>query len=131
MKLAVPTAGNRGLDEQVGEHFGRVPTYTVVDTDSHDVAVIANTSTHAGGTMHPPELLAHHGVDVLLCQGLGRRAVALFSELGIQVYVGATGTVRDALHAYHQGKLERATQHNACTQHAFRQHSHHPHRPSQ
>ena len=125
MKLAIPTAGNRGLDEQVGEHFGRVPTYTVVDTDTDQVTVILNTSTHAGGTLHPPELLAQQGVDTLLCQGLGRRAVAMFSELGIQVYIGASGTVREAVQAHTEGRLQEASPSNACSQHAFRDHSHH------
>lgn len=127
MKLAVPTQGNRGLDDQVGEHFGRVPTYTVVDTETTSVTVIPNTSTHAGGTLHPPELLAQHNVDALLCQGLGRRAVAMFSELGIRVYIGASGTVREAIEAHTAGQLPEASAHNACTQHAFRGHSpHHP-----
>jgi len=29
--------GNNGLDDIVGEHFGRVLTYTVVDIDTYKV----------------------------------------------------------------------------------------------
>jgi len=53
MKVAVPTMGNEGLDEEVGQHFGRVPTYTIVDTETNDVKVINNTSQHAGGQGYP------------------------------------------------------------------------------
>ena len=34
MKVCIPTMGDRGMEETVGGHFGRVPTYTLVDTDS-------------------------------------------------------------------------------------------------
>jgi len=129
MKVCVPTMGKNGLNEQVGEHFGRVPTYTIVDTKTNDVSIIDNTSEHMGGMGYPPEIIAQTGAEVLLCGGLGRRAVGMFEELGIRVYVGATGTVKDAVQSWRNGKLEEATDENACRQHAFRQegHGHHHH----
>ena len=45
MKLCIPTMGDRGMEEMVGEHFGRVPTYTLVDTETGDVKVVQNTTT--------------------------------------------------------------------------------------
>ncbi|MFO8133241.1 MAG: NifB/NifX family molybdenum-iron cluster-binding protein [Thermoplasmatota archaeon] len=119
MKVAVPTTGDRGLDEQVGEHFGRVPTYTIVDLDSNKVTVIDNTSHHKGGQRYPPELLAEHGVDMMLCRGLGRRAIQMFTDLGIDVCIGATGTVRDAIQAFKADRLQSADTGDACTRHAF------------
>lgn len=124
MKIAIPTDGERGLEERVGEHFGRVPTYTMVNTETDEVFVIANTSEHMGGQGYPPELLAKEGVEVMLCAGLGRRAVMMFQELGIMVYVGAQGTVRDAVNMWQEGKLQPATDENACRQHAFRREDH-------
>ena len=103
MKVCIPTMGNRGLDEQVGEHFGRVPTYTIVDTETKEVNIIDNTSEHTGGSGYPPDIIAKTGTDAMLCSGLGRRAVAMFEDLGIMVYVGANGTVRDALLMWKEG----------------------------
>lgn len=127
MKVAVPTKGDRGLNEEVGEHFGRVPTYTIVDLDSNEVTVIDNTSHHKGGEGYPPELLAEHGVDVMLCQGLGRRAIQMFTDLGIDVCIGAAGTVRDTIQAFKADELQSADTGDACTRHAFRGKGDHRH----
>ena len=120
MRVCVPTMGNRGLDEQVGEHFGRVPTYTIVDTETDQVNVIDNTSEHGGGSGYPPEIIARAGAEAMICAGLGRRAIGMFEEMGIMVYVGAYGTVRDAVQMWKDGRLQSATDENACRQHAFR-----------
>jgi len=73
MKVCIPTMGENGLNNFVGEHFGRVPTYTIVDLDTDDVKVIPNTSHHMGGQVDPPQIMVKEGVNVMLCQGLGRR----------------------------------------------------------
>ena len=49
MKICIPTMGQKGLDEYVGEHFGRVPTYTIIDLENNSVKAISNTSHHMGG----------------------------------------------------------------------------------
>ena len=124
MKICIPTIGENGLNDQVGEHFGRVPTYTIVDLDSNQVKVIPNTSNHMDGVGQPPEIMAREGVNVMVCRGLGRRAIMMFDELGIDVYIGATGTVQDAITAYKEGKLQKANVGDACGQHAFRDQHH-------
>ncbi len=132
MKVCIPTMGNAGLTDQVGEHFGRVPTYTIVDTETSAVHVVDNTSEHMGGTGYPPEIIKGHGAEVMLCSGLGRRAIMLFEEMGIMVYIGARGTVAAAIEDWKDNKLQAATDANACQQHAFRSehhggHTHHQH----
>jgi len=125
MKVGIPSMGEKGLDEQVGQHFGRVTHYTIVDLDTDDVDVIPNTSHHMGGTVEPPELLKNHGVNIMLCSGLGRRAINLFEQMGIDVYVGASGRVRDAINAYKQGSLKQATISDGCQEHTFGGRHHH------
>ena len=125
MKICIPTLGENGLDNQVGEHFGRVPTYTIVDLDTNEVTVISNTSEHMGGRGYPPEIMAREGVNVMICQGLGRRAISMFEQMGIDVYIGASGTVKDVIEAFKQGSLQKASQADACAQHAFGDHHHH------
>ena len=127
MKICIPTIGENGLDNAVGEHFGRVPTYTIVDLDTNNVKVIPNTSDHMGGQGYPPEIMAREGVDVMVCRGLGRRAISMFEELGIEVYIGASGTVRDAIDAFKQNRLQKAGMDTACGQHAFRDQHYHEH----
>ena len=127
MKICIPTLGDKGFDDMVGEHFGRVPTYTIIDLETNETKVVPNTSEHAGGQGYPPEIMAREGVSVMVCRGLGRRAIAMFDELGIEVYIGASGTVRNAVDAFQQGKLHKAGSSDACGQHAFRDQHQHDH----
>jgi len=127
MKICIPTNGNNGLNDYVGEHFGRVQTYTIVDLETDQVKVIPNTSHHMGGQGYPPELMAKEGVNILVCRGLGRRAIGMFEDFGIDVYIGANGTVRDAINAFKSGELQKAGIDDACGRHAFRNHHHHDH----
>ncbi|MEA1925069.1 MAG: NifB/NifX family molybdenum-iron cluster-binding protein [Candidatus Altiarchaeota archaeon] len=120
MRIAVPSNGDKGMDEVVGEHFGRVPTYTIFEDQSREVEIIPNKSQHMGGGGLPPDLLQEKGVDVMICSSLGRRAIDLFQEKGIRVYVGASGLVRDAIEQWEKGGLVEATDKNACERHTFR-----------
>lgn len=106
-----------GLTALVSEHFGRAPTFTVVNMASNEVTVMQNTSEHFGGVGNTPELVAAAGVDVLLCSGLGPRAIAAFEQRGIEVYVGASGTVEAAIKTFQAGELIEACENNACKEH--------------
>ena len=123
MKLCFPTEGNAGFIELIGEHFGRTPTYTIYDLKSHDIKVIENTSEHMGGIGYPPELMKKEGVDILICRGLGRRALSMFIEYGIEVYIGASGSVENAISDYKNMRLKKATVSDSCSEHKFGDHS--------
>lgn len=124
MRVCIPTMGDKGLDEQIGEHFGRVPAFTIVDLKTGKVEVIPNTSHHMGGSGYPPELMQKRGVDIMLCSNLGRRAIGMFEEFGIEVHIGAYGTVKDAIRMWENNMLQMATDKNACKQHAYRRKEH-------
>lgn len=109
--------GKKGLAEEVSPHFGRAPTFTVYDTATKLVQVLENTSEHMGGSGKPPEELARNHVDVMLCSGLGPRAVRMFESYGIRVFAGATGTVHDAIDLFNEGILQEATEETACKMH--------------
>jgi len=117
MKICIPTMGGEGLDSQISSHFGRAPNFTIVDPDTKEVSIIDNTAEHFGGMATTPELIRSSGVDVMLVSGIGPRAVQLFEQMGIRVYVGAMGTARSALDAYNSGSLDEATDENVCAEH--------------
>jgi len=117
MKLCIPTLGTGGLEDLVSEHFGRAPTFTVVDMANSGVKVVENTGEHFGGVGNTPELVAGAGAEIMLCSGLGPRAISMFEQLGIEVYVGASGTVKDAVSAFQAGMLREATDVDACEMH--------------
>jgi predicted Fe-Mo cluster-binding NifX family protein len=117
MKVCIPTMENGGLNDIVAQHFGRAPTYTVVDVKTNIVEIIPNSGKHMGGTELPPEFIAKAGTNIMLCLGLGPKAVNMFEQFGIDVFIGASGTVRDAITAWQGGLLTEATDENACKEH--------------
>lgn len=117
MKICVPTKGSGGLDDEVSDHFGRAPTFTLLDTESGKVMVIENRSDHMGGTGKPPEQIKNTGCSVVLASGMGPNAVSMLNSYGIQAHVGATGTARQAVEQYNHGTLRVATVESACKEH--------------
>jgi predicted Fe-Mo cluster-binding NifX family protein len=121
-RIAIPTAGPGGLDDRLAEHFGRAPTFTFVDAATEQVEVIPNRSEHMGGQGMPADLLADSGADVVLCTGLGRRAIGLLSQHGIVVHRVEPGTVRQAVAEWKRGELDAVTDDDACTRRVFHDH---------
>lgn len=117
MKIAIPSMDDSGLQAGVADHFGQASFFTLVDPDTGEVSAQVNDGHHQGGRQTPAGLIAEAGASVVLCSGLGRRAVSFFAEAGIEVFMGAEGTVQDALEEYRQGKLPVATEAAACPGH--------------
>ena len=105
MKVAIPSSETGGLEDYVELHFGKAPTYTTYDTETETIEIIENTSVHMGGKGRPPELLKDAGVDVVLCSGVGQKIVDLLNKNGIEIFVGADETVKDAITSWKAGKL--------------------------
>lgn len=117
MRICVPSMGTAGLDEFVSQHFGRSPTFTVVDTESGAIDIVVNTSTHMGGNGLPVDALRGKDVQVVIAGSLGPKAISAFQQLGIRVFVGAAGTVKDAIDDWMDGFLTEASIDNACREH--------------
>lgn len=112
MKIAVTAVTAAGLDAPVAGHFGQAPHFVLVD-----VVGGAITTTH---TLSNPFLAGHqpgeipafiraHGADVILSGGMGVRAIRIFEQVGITPATGASGTVRQAVTNYLQGRLAGAS----------------------
>ena len=117
MKVCIPTMGEGGMQEAICQHFGRAPTFTIIDLDSGDIKVLPNVSEHMGGTGLPTETIFAEGVKVMIVGGLGPKAVSAFNQEGIEVFVGAVGTVKDAVDDWRAEILTRANLDNACSEH--------------
>jgi len=117
MRICIPTEGRGGLDDYVCEHFGRAASFTIYDTKTGKVEVIPNTSEHFGGFGKPPEIIAKTGADVVICGNMGPRAILMLQQLGIKVYSGASGRVRDVIRLFREGKIAEASLETACKEH--------------
>lgn len=117
IKIVIPTNGKKGLSDKIAEHFGRCLTYTFLNENGKVVDIIDNASGHAGGAGLPPELIKKYKANVLLCKDVGPRAIKLCQELGIDVYVYQTETVKDIFELWKNKKLKKAGMEDACEDH--------------
>lgn len=101
MKIAIPY--NEG---NVFEHFGRTKSFKVYDLQN---GVIENTVfINADGSGHSEliSMLKSVDVELVLCGGIGGKAIQMFNNLGIDVYTGATGNTDDVLRGFMDGSLK-------------------------
>ena len=117
MKIAFPTMDTNGLDAILADHFGRAPAFVIIDINSEQVQTIPNNSNHFGGTASPPEFLKNQGITALVCKGLGRKAIDLFQQLGIQVYMTREYKVQEAFSSFKEQNLKEASKDDGCKGH--------------
>jgi len=107
MKICV-TANGEGLDSEIDSRFGRCSYFVIYDSETKSVESVSNMSTVASGGagIKASEAVANAGVSVLLTGSVGPNAFSIFKEVGIDIQVGAKGTVREAIKQYEAGELE-------------------------
>jgi len=88
-RIAVPSAGNGGLDGQRSEHFGHCDAFTLVDVENGEISnvtIVSNQEHQEGGCMVPVNTLLNLKVNALIVSGIGLRPLRGFNEVGIDVY---------------------------------------------
>ena len=100
MKIAVTYENG-----QVFQHFGHCEQFKLYDTA--DGAVTSSQVVSAAGSGHGAlaGFLNSHGVDALICGGIGAGARTALAETGIQLYPGVTGGADESVEALLKGSL--------------------------
>lgn len=101
MRIAIATENG-----YVSAHFGRCPSYTLVDIDAGRVVdrrEIPNPG-HQPGFL--PQYLSERGIGVIIAGGMGPRAQGLFAEKNIQTITGVQGKVDDVIEKFLRRELE-------------------------
>jgi predicted Fe-Mo cluster-binding NifX family protein len=115
MRICVPTIDDQGLEARPNDHFGSAPYFTLVDTETDEVRVIANPGAqHEHGQCRPLRWLTPEGLDAVVCRGMGRRALANLKREGIDVFISPRPYVSQAVNAVLQGEATRLTSVDAC-----------------
>jgi len=115
VRLVVATENRDGIDAPLAQHFGRAPYFTVIDINNNEVESVRampNVSEHVGGTGSPHDYIIQLKPKALIVHGMGPRGIMAFESVGIQVLKANGNTVKEAIEAYKQGKLEGLTE--AC-----------------
>jgi len=107
MKIAVSSNGN-DLNAQVSPVFGRCPYYLFVDTESMEFEAVANPAISApgGAGIQAAQFVASQGAKAVLTGNVGPNAFNVLQAAGVQVFTVAGGTVKEAVEAHKEGRLQ-------------------------
>jgi predicted Fe-Mo cluster-binding NifX family protein len=107
MKIAVTSKG-KDLDSQVDPRFGRAAYILIVDTDGFEFEVVDNSenvNALKGAGIQAAAMVSDKGAEFLLTGLCGPNAFKTLEVAGIKVANDVSGTVRDAVTAFNNGKL--------------------------
>lgn len=115
MRVFIPTEKYEGLQSKVFDHFGKAPYFIIYDIEKDAVDVIVTLNKfHPYDKCSPLRKIHEHSCDVVLCRGIGLKALTELSELGIKIYKSKGATLKDVLDEYKSNKWEDITVHDAC-----------------
>ncbi len=101
MKIAV--AYENG---EVFQHFGHTEQFKIYDAEDGKIVSAEMIRADQGGHGALASLLGGHGVDVVICGGIGQGARNALEEQGIVICPGVTGSADEAAEAYLGGGIE-------------------------
>lgn len=107
MKIAVTSKG-KDLDSPIDPRFGRASYILIVDTFSLGFEVIdnsANVNAFKGAGIQAASTVSEKGAKVLLTGFCGPNAFRTLSAGGVKVGSDVSGTVRDAITDFNEGRI--------------------------
>ncbi len=110
MKIAVTSKG-KDLDSEVDPRFGRAAYILIVDTDSFEFEALDNSenvNAFKGAGIQAAVMVSDKGAEVLLTGFCGPNAFKTVNAAKIKVVNDVSGTVRDAVNSFNEGKVSFA-----------------------
>ena len=113
MKIAITSRGE-DLDAEMDQRFGRCQYFVLVDSETMEFQAHENKAAMERGGAGPQAAKAvlDMGAEVLITGNLGPNAYMALHASGIKGFIGASGTVNDALEQYKGGELQEAKEPN-------------------
>ncbi len=100
MKLAVTYENG-----QIFQHFGHTEQFKIYEVADKTIVSEEVVDTNGSGHGALAGFLMQHGVEALICGGIGGGAQAALAEAGIKLYGGVSGEADAAVHALLAGNL--------------------------
>jgi predicted Fe-Mo cluster-binding NifX family protein len=110
MKIAISSSGTT-LSAPVDPRFGRAAKFILLDTETDAFEAHDNTQgldAAQGAGIQTAEMVSRLGAEAVITGHCGPKAFRTLREAGIQVVVGAKGTVAEAVGAFKAGGLKPA-----------------------
>ncbi len=109
MKIAI-TVQDEGLDARVDPRFGRAKGFIIYNTDNKENEYIDNSQNvqaMQGAGIQASRTIIDSGAKALITGNVGPKAFTALNSEGIEIFIGASGTVQNAVDDYLNGKLEK------------------------
>ena len=116
MEKIVVSANGESLEAQVDPRFGRASYFLLVNPATMEFEVVANQQNlqaAQGAGIQAATLVAGRQPVAILTGNCGPKAFHTLEAAGIPVFLGVTGSVREAVQQFHAGKLLPAKAPNA------------------
>jgi predicted Fe-Mo cluster-binding NifX family protein len=106
MEICVTSRGDN-LDSEVDPRFGRCDYFLFLDSETLEFEAVENSFSQAGGGagIQSGQLMSSKGVKTVLTGNVGPNAFQTLTGAGIGIFTGASGTAREALKSYKEGKM--------------------------
>jgi len=107
MKVAVTSRGPEP-DSEIDPRFGRAKYFIIFDRETDEVVALDNTqnlNALQGAGIQAARNVIDAGAKALITGNVGPKAFATLKAGGVEVCLGADGTVRDMVEQYEAGRL--------------------------
>jgi predicted Fe-Mo cluster-binding NifX family protein len=113
MKIAISSQG-KDMNAPVDSRMGRAQQFLIIDMETMACEVLENPNIGAAGGagIQTAQLLVSKGAQAVITGNCGPNAFTTLQAAGVQVYIGASGTIQQALEQYQQDQLQVANQPN-------------------
>jgi len=115
VKVCIPAEAPR-LDARLDERLGRAACFVLVDSETDTVLASVpneqNKQAAQGAGIQAGQAIASLEPDAVLCANCGPKAFRVLQAAKIKVFLGASGTVGEAIRALREGRLQEATDAN-------------------
>jgi predicted Fe-Mo cluster-binding NifX family protein len=107
MKVAVSSSGTN-LDSQIDPRFGRCAYFVIVNTDDMSFEAFDNEGIALGGGagIQSSQFVASKGAGAIITGNIGPNAVQTLSAARVEIFMGQTGSVREAVERYRRGNIK-------------------------
>ncbi len=109
MKIAITSTG-KDLESKVDPRFGRCQYFIVLDPETMEFTAHDNSGVMQRGGAGPVAVktISDLGAEGVITGNVGPNAYDALSSAGIKAFIGASGTVKEAVEKWQNGELEGA-----------------------
>src|SRR4030042_6263851 len=110
MRICITSEGNT-LDSKVDGRFGRCQYFIIADPDTLEFEAVGNPNVESmgGAGIQSAQLVASKQIKAVVTGNVGPNAFQTLQAAGIEVFTGASGTVKEVIEKYKKGGFKAAS----------------------